>query len=250
MIIDQICASNPMAGNEAKVDEDRTLAGRAFAALRDAILAGTLAPGARLEIRSLADDLNMSPMPVREAVRQLDALGLVEHLPHRGARVTGLSLDDLREVYEARFVVEARAVLLAAAGFTEADAERAAASLSRTVQARHDGDHAASWAADEDFHFALYRGAGSEWLLRLITPLWGTSERYRRMSQSPDRDFSERYQEHMSILDACIAREGELAARRLGTHLARSANRLAGALGGGELFSETDVELLPFPRSR
>jgi DNA-binding GntR family transcriptional regulator len=69
------------------------------------------------------------------------------------------------------------------------------------------------------------------------------------MSLSPERDFAERYQEHMSILDACIAREAELAARRLGTHLARSANRLARALGGDDLFSETEVDLLPFPRS-
>jgi DNA-binding GntR family transcriptional regulator len=230
-------------------DEERTLSARAFAVLRDAILSGTIAPGARLDIQMLASQLQMSPMPIREAVRQLDAVGLAEHVPHRGARVAGLSVEDLREVYAARFALEAWAVSGAADRFADADAERAAASLSHSVRARRDSDHAASWKADADFHFALYQAAGSAWLLRLIGPLWSTSERYRRLSLSPERDFTERHQEHMSILEACISRDGELAARRLGTHLARSANRLATALGGSALFAEDDVELLPLPRA-
>lgn len=238
-----------MAATHVLADEERTLSGRAFAVLRDAILSGAIAPGARLEIQALASQLHMSPMPIRQAIRQLDGLGLVEHIPHRGARVTGLSVEDLREVYAARFVLEVWAVSAAAGRFAADDAERAAASLSRTVQAQHDSDHAASWEADTEFHFALYRAAGSTWLLRLITPLWGTSERYRRLSLSPERDFSERYKEHMSILDACISRDRELAARRLGEHLARSANRLAAALGAPSLFAEDDVDPLPLPRS-
>lgn len=225
-----------------------TLSARAFAALRHAILAGEIAPGTRLEVGRIAAELAMSPMPVREAVRRLEALGLVEHRPHRGARVTELSVDDLREVYTARLAIEARAVFAAATRFTDEDAEQAAASLSRAVSAERAGDYSASWAADTQFHFALYRAAHSPWLVRLITPLWETSERYRRLSQSPSRDFTERYQEHMSILEACIARESEVAARRLGQHLARSANRLACALGSEDLFSETEVVLLPVPR--
>jgi DNA-binding GntR family transcriptional regulator len=229
------------------LDDEATLAGRAFRELRDGILSGSLAPGARLHIEVLARDLSMSPMPVREAIRRLDALGLVEQVPHRGARVSDVSVDDLREVYQARFAVEALAVKLAVERWADTTAERAAASLSRTVQAERENDFAGSWAADYDFHFALYGAAGSPWLVRLITPLWETSERYRRLAQSPSRDFSERYTEHMSILDACILRDPDLAAKRLCDHLSRSANLVAIALTGKPLFSEDALRSLALP---
>ena len=73
-----------------------------MAELQEAILTGELAPGEPLRLARLADALDMSPMPVREAVRQLERLGLAEHVPHRGARVSALSVDDLRDTYEAR----------------------------------------------------------------------------------------------------------------------------------------------------
>lgn len=227
--------------------EEETLAGRAFNELRAAILSGSLAPGARLHIEVVARDLSMSPMPVREAIRRLDALGLVEHVPHHGARVSGVSVDDLREVYQARFVLEALAVKLAVERWTERTVERAAASLSRTVEAERANDFASSWEADHDFHFALYGASGSRWLVRLIVPLWETSERYRRLGQSRRRDFAERYSEHLSILDACILRDPDLAAKRLLDHLSRSANLVALALGDRPLFSEDKLRSLSVP---
>src|SRR6202020_1288482 len=102
----------------------RTLAEKAFDTLHSAIITGQLRPGARLPIEELADLLEMSPMPIREAVRRLDAAGLVENIPHRGARVTELSLTDLSEVYDVRLAVEVLAVRRAAERFTDADSER------------------------------------------------------------------------------------------------------------------------------
>src|SRR5918996_5475846 len=84
------------------VTRPRTLAEHAAAELQEAILSGELAPGTPLRLEKLARTLDMSPMPVREAVRQLETLGLAEHVPHRGARVSRLSIDDLRDTYEAR----------------------------------------------------------------------------------------------------------------------------------------------------
>jgi DNA-binding GntR family transcriptional regulator len=230
--------------------EERTLSGRAFNILREGIISGDLAPGTKLDYTALAAELDMSPMPIREAIRQLEALGLVEHNPHRSARVTELSVEDLREVYTARFAIEARAVWEAALAFDEEHEQRATAALDHTVEAERTADHAASWVADAEFHFALYDAAHSPWLVRAITPLWGTSERYRRVYRSPERDFTDRHREHRAILDACVARDADLAARKLGEHLARSANRVAAALGGGELFAEDDLVELPVPRAR
>ena len=98
----------------------RTLADRAFVALHDSIVAGHLAPGERLPIEELGEALGMSAMPIREALRRLDAAGLVENIPHRGARVTELSIADLAEVYEARLALEPLAVSRAAERFDDA----------------------------------------------------------------------------------------------------------------------------------
>jgi DNA-binding GntR family transcriptional regulator len=230
--------------------EERTLSGRAFNSLRERIISGDIPPGTKLDYTALAAELDMSPMPIREAIRQLEALGLVEHTPHRSARVTELSVEDLREVYTARFAIEARAVWEAALVFDDEHERRATAALDHTVESERNADHAASWAADAEFHFALYDAAHSHWLIRAITPLWGTSERYRRVYKSPERDFTDRHREHRAILDACVARDAGLAARKLGEHLARSANRVAAALGGGELFAEEALLELPLPRAR
>src|SRR5437868_15488025 len=117
-----------LAGNSSPVGH-RTLAEKAFDSLHRAIITGQLQPGARLPIEDLASVLDMSPMPIREAVRRLDAAGLVENIAHRGARVTELSLADLTEVYDVRLAIEVLAVRRAAERFTDADADRARQSL-------------------------------------------------------------------------------------------------------------------------
>jgi DNA-binding GntR family transcriptional regulator len=215
----------------------RTLAEKAFSSIHDLILTGSLVPGQRLLIEELADRLDMSPMPVREALRRLDAVGLVEHVPHRGARVAELSVADLREVYEARLALEPLAIRHAAERFTDEDAERAAAALARHVDGYRRGDAAAAWSAHTEFHFALYRAAGSRWLLRLITPLWESSERYRLASLPHGRGLDERRREHERILEACIARDADAAALELANHLALTANLVAGSMGSDDLFT-------------
>lgn len=214
----------------------RTLAEKAFVALHDAILSGEIAPGARLRIEDLAETLNMSPMPIREALRRLDAAGLVEHVPHRGTRVTELSLADLREVYQARLALEPLAARLAAAQFTPQDAEAAAAALAGHVEACAKEDPTEIWATHTSFHFAIYGAAQSRWLVRLITPLWESSERYRRASLPIQRSLRERQSEHERMLAACVARDPECAARETSNHLARTANLLAQTMGSGPLF--------------
>src|ERR1700760_4374599 len=103
----------------------RTLAEKAYESLHAAIITGQLRPGARLPIEELAEHLEMSPMPIREAVRRLDGAGLVEDVPHRGARVTELSVTDLAEVYEVRLSLETLAMRRAAARFTDGRAAHA-----------------------------------------------------------------------------------------------------------------------------
>jgi DNA-binding GntR family transcriptional regulator len=214
----------------------RTLSERAFATLHEAIVTGVLPPGKRLPIEELAETLEMSPMPIREALRLLDSVGLVDNIPHRGARVTELSIGDLQDLYEARLALESLAIHNAAERFTEEDVQQAEAQLAEHVRASKHRALAPIWATHTAFHFGLYEAARSRWMLRLIQPLWESSERYRFAVLPVRLRLDERLLEHERILQACIDHDPDRATLELHNHLARTANMIAAQMGSGELF--------------
>lgn len=226
----------------------RTLAEKAFDTLHQAIITGRLRPGTRLPIEELADVLQMSPMPIREAVRRLDAAGLVENIPHRGARVSSLSVSDLAEVYEARLALEVLAIRRAAERFTPEDEVTARARLAalHAVGDEHSGEAS---AAHEAFHLGLYAAADSAWLLRLIRPVWETAERYC-LEVPQCRQLAAREPEHAAILDACVAHDPERAAMALSAHLAQTANNISVAMGAPRLFELARAESIGAPAGR
>jgi DNA-binding GntR family transcriptional regulator len=215
----------------------RTLAEQAAAELQEAILSGELGPGTPLRLEKLARTLDMSPMPVREAIRQLERLGLAEHVPHRGARVSELSIEDLRDTYETRLQLETLAVRRAAERFTQRDVERCTRLLADHVRAYRNGDARRGRELHGEFHFTLYSAAGSQWLPRLIRPLWENSERYRLASLSIRGSLERRRHEHQRILDACAARDPAAAEEALRAHLVLTANLVAQKMGEPPLFA-------------
>src|SRR4051794_30842183 len=148
----------------------RTLAQQAFATLHAAIIARELEPGMRLPIEELASQLGMSPMPVREALQQLASDGLVEFIPHRGARVAEVSTRDLLDIYEARLRLEPLAASHAAERLTDEDEADIVAAHSDLSAAIKQGAPEV-WAIHTRFHMAIYRASHSAWLVRLISPL-------------------------------------------------------------------------------
>jgi DNA-binding GntR family transcriptional regulator len=213
----------------------RTLAEKAFETLHAAIITGRLRPGTRLPIEELAEVLEMSPMPIREAVRRLDSAGLVENIPHRGARVTDLSVIDLAEVTEARLALEVLAIRRAAERFDAAHEVRARERLA-TLERMTDDNSAETSDGHAAFHFALYDAADSGWLLRLIRPVWETSERYC-LEVPACRQLVERRHEHEAILGACVEHDCDRAAVTLHDHLATTANYISVEMGGQPLFA-------------
>src|SRR4029077_11868099 len=107
----------------------RTMAEAALERLREAIIMGELTPGTPLRLEDLARQLGMSISPIREAVRQLEALGLAEHVPHHGAKVMRLDVEELRELFAVRLALEGMAVRRAAELFQPEDADAARAQL-------------------------------------------------------------------------------------------------------------------------
>jgi DNA-binding GntR family transcriptional regulator len=218
----------------------RTLAGRAVAQIQEMILAERFKPGDRLRIEELADILEMSPMPIREAIQRLQSLGFVEHSPHRGARVRELSIDDLMDLYSVRIPLEVLAVRRAAAVFTDEDAQRAKRALAAYDASYRDNDTVGAREAHLQFHLSIYEATGSHWLMRLIRPLCENGERYRLAALFARGSLDARRREHQEILDACIAHDADAAATALHRHLYGTVRLLAPDL-------EIDLDAAPVP---
>src|SRR5437899_11150252 len=134
----------------------RTMAEYALEQLREAIIMGELPAGTPLRLDELAKSLGMSISPIREAVRQLESLGLAKHVPHQGARVLEFDVTELQDLFEVRLALEALAVRRAAERFSDADEDAARLHLARFDEASAAGDVRGTLRAHTEFHFALY----------------------------------------------------------------------------------------------
>jgi DNA-binding GntR family transcriptional regulator len=209
---------------------ERTLAEAATSALHQMILSGQIAEGSHLRLNELASALDMSVMPVREAIRRLAALGLVELVPHKGAWVRGLSVEDFRDTHETRLALELLAVDRAARRFTPEDEQTAEAFLLEYEELARTGDGPGARRAHKDFHFTLIRASGSVWLPRTIEPIWQNSERYRFASAPSPEALRALDREHRSILDACRRHDPDTAVAALHAHLERAFERMLSRL--------------------
>ena len=181
--------------------------------LREAIIMGELQAGTPLRLDELARSLGMSISPIREAVRQLEALGLAKHVPHQGARVVAFDVDDLRDLFEVRLALESLAVRRAAARVTPAEVDAARGSLDALDEARRVGDVLAAMRAHTDFHFTLYDACGAPWLLQMIRPAWDRTERFRPALFSAAGELQDRHREiDGRLLDAVSAGDADRAA--------------------------------------
>jgi DNA-binding GntR family transcriptional regulator len=199
-----------------------TAAEAATSALFAAIVDGTIAPGSHLRLNDLADQFQLSMMPVREAIRRLAALGLVEMEPHKGAFVRPMTMDDVTTTYETRFLIEGAAARKAAASFTPAAEQTAREALRDRARYLERGDAEHARDAHERFHFTIYDAAANPWLNHSIMPLWRNSERYRIESMRHRELNEQRAREHEEILAAVVAGDGDAAEAAMVAHLRAS----------------------------
>jgi DNA-binding GntR family transcriptional regulator len=169
--------------------------------LLEGILDGTYAPGSRIVETRVARQLGTSQAPVREALRDLEALGVVEISPFRGARVRRPSLDELLEAYVIRAELEALAARLAMPGLARDDHAGLAALLDEMLGCAADGDTLGEAAADAAFHAWLVERAGNGTLARLWAQLEPYSRTYINMAV-PGGDRRLMAELHRPILDA------------------------------------------------
>jgi DNA-binding GntR family transcriptional regulator len=194
--------------------------------LRRAIIDGELAGATQLKQDELAERFGVSRIPVREALKQLAAEGLVTFHPNRGAVVASLSLDEVMEMLEIRIALECRALRLAIPNMLEEDFEQATqilADYDKEPSARKWGEM--NWR----FHEMLYAPCHRPKLLAMIDANYGHVDRFTRFQVSLAAGKERPQREHYQILDACRQGDADRAARLLEEHIAYTQKSLLAA---------------------
>jgi DNA-binding GntR family transcriptional regulator len=201
-----------------------------LAELRRAITTGRLRPGAPIRQDALAEEFEVSRVPLREALKTLQGEGLVTYEAHRGYFVETLSLDDLREVYRIRELLEEEAVRRAVARLTDADLDRLDAAQEEVERAAAAGDVLVMATANRLFHMTLFECAGMPRLARLIRTLWDATDAYRSMYYGDAGNRERVVKEHRATLDALRRRAADEAVATLDVHRAHAVAELESVL--------------------
>jgi DNA-binding GntR family transcriptional regulator len=204
----------------------QTLAGQTVDALRERILLGVYPEGEPLRQDAVAEQLGVSRIPVREALRQLEAEGLVTFHPHRGAVVSSLSVAEIDELFELRADVESGLLRRAVPNITAADARRAEEILDGFAAALATGDVGSWGALNWRFHATLYAPAGRPFTLSIVQKLHQHADRYLRMQLALTHGESRADEEHRAILAAVRALDADGAAALLRDHIAGAGRAL------------------------
>jgi DNA-binding GntR family transcriptional regulator len=207
-----------------------TAAQHAVEGLRRALIAGTLVPGDRIRQEELAASLGLSLAPVREALAILEQEGQVNYLPRRGYTVAELALEEMREIYELRALLEARAARRALPLLDEDSLDRIELAARDCVNAAAESDVAAELEANRRFHFAVLSSPDQVHTLRLIRLLWDSTETYRALYYSEPHARSESLQAHDRIIEAIRDGDADRLIEELDAHRQQAVTRMAAIL--------------------
>jgi DNA-binding GntR family transcriptional regulator len=210
-----------------QVREGRVLADWVTASLREAILKGYFESGEKLDQDGIAEELEVSRTPVREAMRRLESEGFIEVRPHHGAFIAKVSQQDIREVYEIRRLLEAEIVRQVTPLIPESVFDELDRSLTETEVQFEAGDSAKHFESDVYFHETIVNFVENRLLKEVLDGLTNRISMVRRFAQlQPGYHMTESFKEHRAILEAIRQRDPEEAAELMRLHLVESAVRI------------------------
>lgn len=191
------------------------VADQVYDVIERAILSGELPAGSRLRVRNLAEMVGTSIMPVRDAIRHLEEVGLAERTPHKGAVVRDFSVHELIDIYRVRTVLEIEGARVGATRVTAdglAVMERDLAEMRRAVEEKRISD---ALDADERVLRTLYAAGDNPVLVNMIEMLWKQCRYYKVMGATVavDKDDNTLWEPQPLIFEAAKAGDAEAAAR-------------------------------------
>ncbi|MBB4226196.1 GntR family transcriptional regulator [Rhizobium mongolense] len=195
--------------------------------IENAILSNEFAPGERLDEMVLATRFGVSRTPVREALMQLNAIGLIEIRPRRGAVVIDPAPHRIFEMFEVMAELEGLAGSLAARRLDDESRAAITAAHRRCELSAGAGDSDAYYYDNEEFHKAIYAASRSEFLEEQCLQLHRRLRPYRRLQLRVRNRLSTSFSEHCTIVDAIFAGNGEEARRLLRVHVGIQGERFS-----------------------
>lgn len=200
---------NTVKNMQLEVHKDVPLRDEVFNTLRKAILNGDLVPGQRLMEIALSEKLGVSRTPVREAIKRLEAEGLVVIIQRKGAEVAGISGSQLRDVLEVRLALEELAGELACKRISDEDIEQLKSINASFMKMIEDSDTPASEIAkaDVDFHSIIYNATGNKRLIQMVNDFSQQMYRYRLEHIKELADRRVLGTEHNDIIEAVTAKD-------------------------------------------
>lgn len=194
--------------------------------LRERILSGELAEGETIRQEALAEDYDVSRMPIREALKRLDAEGLLQLTTNRGALVTKHSLEEIGEIFDLRILIEVDLFRRAIPAMTSTDFAHAEELLTQMDES-YDADDVGRWGAlNFKFHSALYAASGRKLTHDLLQSINLHSDRYVRMHLSVMEQREPAKEDHRRLLSLARSGETEEACALLAEHIRRTKDQL------------------------
>jgi DNA-binding GntR family transcriptional regulator len=203
----------------------RSATDQVAAELRRAIVRGDMPPGSIFSLRAIAQQLGVSFIPVREALRSLEAQGLIVIRPGRSATVATLDRDDLHAIYRLRKLVEPEIAGRVGALLTDDIVATLEQMLLEFADEKTDNDQ--RWEIHRQFHLEMLRPAATTWDIRTLQMLWDAGERYVRHAfdkknvEAPD-GFQRRADAHRILLRAVASGDTRAASAATLDHLTRN----------------------------
>lgn len=202
-----------------------------LAELRRRILTGEVRPGQAIRAEQLAAELDVSRVPIREALKILEGEGQVAYRPHHGYTLAELDLGDLREIYRIRRLLEDEAAHVALPRLTDGDLAEMREAIGEMETL--DDDVAAMAEANRRFHMTLLEASEMPHLLHHVRLLWNASDHYRSVYYLDDAHRREVHADHRRIVEACEDRDEAALIGALDEHRDRAIDGLRSTLEEG-----------------
>ncbi|QLE85117.1 MULTISPECIES: GntR family transcriptional regulator [Shewanella] len=195
--------------------------------LREKILSGDIAAGEPLRQSALAEELNVSRIPVREALLQLEAEGLVKFEAHKGATATELSVDQVTELFELRALIETDLLAKAIPNLQDEDLLQAEKYLTELETAFKQEDAVSTWSElNTLFHTCLYKPANRPHTLEVVHGLNTNCDRYIRLQLLLAGGIPRAAQDHRDMLSYCKNQQIDEAVELLRAHILHAADAI------------------------
>lgn len=195
-----------------------SLAAHAYEAIRDMLVTLEIQPGAAISEESLGARLGFGRTPIREAIKRLEADGLIAIYPRRGTFATDVNITDLALITEIRLALEPSAAYDAALRATAAERDELRALRDQCTNLDHADE--ALMRLDRSIHHAIYRAAHNGYLERNLTQYYSLVHRIWHLFLGRLPDVSEHIAEHASLLDAIVEGRAEEARTMVHDHVA------------------------------